>query len=117
MKVGMARLRESGFLDSIMHSYMGPSYRAIPDHSANPLTVQLMVLGSNSIALSSTLLSLVRRHIMQNSIAKSIDYSMEQWNCAPAVRVSWVGGSGVEPSDPLARTFVDEVATQPRSCF
>ena len=65
MKVGMARLRESGFLDSIMHSYMGPTYRAIPDHSANPLTVHLMVLlfvflGSVALVLSPMILLIER---------------------------------------------------------
>ena len=38
----MANLRFCQSL--IMHSYMGPTYKAIPDHGANPLTVQLMIL-------------------------------------------------------------------------
>ena len=77
MKVGMARLRESGFLDSIMHSYMGPRIQGHSRPQCQP---------TDSSPHGS------------------------------ALRVSGVGGSGVEPNDPLDRTFVDEVAAQPRSC-
>ena len=62
LRIGVAQMRESGFLDSIMHSYMGPTYRAIPDHSAAPLTLHLTILlfvflGSVALVLSPIILS------------------------------------------------------------